>query len=213
MMQVGTTIYGVHSTLQFLRRFEPELYKGIEKDLQGKTEPLRKAVADGFPDRPWRSTKPIMWEKYGRTKRGRKPTGQAGASFPKYDPAVVKRGVKTQVGGRKIRKGVNAGAYPVLRIKQTAAAGVIYDLAKDSRAGTAQSEKFVGNLAKMGSPSRVMWKKVEQNYPLIQRDITDAVNAVEKRFNAEIATYEQKNLQQSQRVSQQARNALGRFSA
>lgn len=204
-------IYGLKSTLEVLRRFEPDLYKQIQKDLKGKSEPLRQTVVAAFPEKPWNSSNVIYWTKYGRTKRGRKPSGQAGASFPKYDPAVVKRGVVSQAGGRKITRGRNAGAYPILRIKQVSAAGAIYDLAKDNVSGTAQSAKFVANLATQGQPSRVMWKTIQKNYFLIERDVTAIVNSVEKRFNAQIAAEDERRAASSARASVRTRDILGRF--
>lgn len=208
MAQVkNNMVHGVAPVLQALKQLEPAIYKTIVADLKDSTNDLRVAVANDFPTHPWKSsTGVINWEKYGRSKRGRKPTGSAGASFPQWNSARVKRGVQIQVGGRKVRR---TNSYPILRIKQSDAAGSVFDLAKN--ADTTAGRTFVKNLNAVGSPSRVMWKSVAKNYPLVEAKVMKVINGVEKRFTAQIAQETSKRSAQSQRASGQMRTALGRF--
>lgn len=199
-------VVGVAPVLQTLKRLEPETYKRISKDIKNKVEPLRASVANGFPDSPWVSSNQVNWVKYGRTTRGRKPKNADGASFPRYDSKKARRGVTVQVGGRKVRR---TNSYPILRIKQSDAGASIFDLAKNNR--TPGKQQFVKNLAKTGTPSRVMWKKVRQNLPMIQSSLDSIVDDIGKRFTVQIAKETENRSKASVRASGRRRNAIGRF--
>lgn len=202
-------VHGIAPVLQALRQLEPETYKQIVKDLKNNTNDLRVAVQNDFPEKPWNSsTGEINWAKYGRTTRGRKPKGAAGASFPKWEAKKVKRGVSIKVGGRKVRR---TNSYPILRIVQSDAAGQIYDLAKNQQGQGAVGKQFVQNLNAVGKPSRVMWKSAAKNYPLVEHKVLKILDDVGKRFTAQIALETDKRNAQSVRASKQMRNALGRF--
>lgn len=202
-------VHGIAPVLQTLRQLEPETYKQIEKDLKNNTNDLRVAVQNDFPEKPWNSsTGQINWTKYGRTTRGRKPKDAAGASFPKWEAKKVKRGVQIQVGGRKVRR---TNSYPILRIKQTNAAGAIYDLAKNQQGEGSIGRQFVQNLNATAKPSRVMWKSAAKNYPLVEHKILKILDDVGSRFTAQISRQTELRSAQSMRASKQARTALGRF--
>lgn len=199
-------VHGVKPVLEVLRRIEPDLYKSVSKDIKNRAEPLRAVVAQGFPDRPWPSSKKIQWVEYGRTSRGRKPKDSAGASFPKYDGKKARRGVTVQVGGRKVRR---TNSYPIVRIKQSDAGGQIYDLAKNNR--TAGKESFVRNLYKGGSPSRVMWRRGKSLYPAIVKDLKSIISKIEKEFTVQIEHESERRANQSRQAMSQGRNMFGRF--
>lgn len=210
MAQVtNNMVHGVAPVLQALRQLEPETYKIIVADLKNSTNDLRLAVANDFPDKPWKSsTGKINWVNYGRTKRGRKMNDTAGADFPKWQSAKVKRGVQVKVGGRKVRR---TDSYPILRIVQSDAAGSIWDLAKKQRGTGDIGKQFVKNLNATGSPSRVMWKSTKKYYPLVEHKVMKIVDDIGKRFTVQIAQETQKRNAQSVRAASQVRNALGRF--
>lgn len=202
-------VHGIAPVLQALRQLERETYKIIEQDLKNATEPLRVAVANDFPDKPWKSsTGVINWTKYGRTKRGRKLPDAAGASFPKWEGKKVKKGVQVKVGGRKVRR---TNSYPILRIAQTNAAGAIWDLAKTQRGQGTVGQQFVRNVNTNGQPSRVMWKSVKKHLPLVEKKIDKIIDDIGKRFTVQIANDTNRRNAQSVRASKQVRNALGRF--
>lgn len=210
MAQVtNNMVHGVAPVLESLRQLERETYKIIVADLKNQTNDLRLAVANDFPDKPWKSsTGKINWTRYGRTSRGRKMNDSAGADFPKWNGAKVKRGVQVKVGGRKVRR---TNSYPILRIVQSDAAGSIWDLAKTQRGAGKVGQQFVKNLNSTGSPSRVMWKAVPKYYPLVEHKVEKILDAVGKMFTVQIAQQTSKRNAQSIRASQQARTALGRF--
>ena len=205
-------VHGVAPVLESLRQLERETYKIIVADIKNQTNDLRLLVANDFPDKPWKSsTGKINWVKYGRTTRGRKMNDTAGADFPKWQSSKVKRGVQVKVGGRKVRRGSNAGAYPILRIVQADAAGSIWDLAKTQRGDGKVGQQFVKNLNSTGQPSRVMWKSVPKYYPLVEHKVDKIFDAIGKRFTVQIAQETQKRNKQSMQAAKQTRNALGRF--
>lgn len=204
-------VHGVDSTIAYLRRFEKEMYKEIRKDLIKSAQPTVRAVAAEFPTQPWSASKPIGWTKYGRTQRGRKPAGAAGASFPRYQASKVRRGVKADTGSSRRR---SDGTYTILRIKQTDAAGAIYDLAKNQQTVNPDRGSFVKNLnnAKRGQPnSRVMWPTVQKNLPALMLDVEKILSKIEGMYSAEIAADTMTRQAQSARASKQVRNALGQF--
>jgi hypothetical protein len=117
--------------------------------------------------------------------------------------------VKADDGSRRRR---SDGTYTILRIKQTYAAGAIYDLANKTR--TTGAESFVKNLnkAKRGKPkSRVMWGTVQKHIPQLTKDVENILRSLESRFSAEIAADTASRLAQSRRASSQSRNVLGQF--
>lgn len=202
-------VHGIQPVLQALRQLEPETYKIIVADLKNSTNDLRVAVANDFPDKPWKSSRgKINWVRYGRTSRGRKMNDTAGADFPQWNAAKVKRGVQVKVGGRKVRR---TNSYPILRIVQSDAAGSIWDLAKKQRGNGDIGKQFVKNLNATGSASRVMWKSVPKYYPLVERKVDKILDDIGKRFTVQIAQETDKRNAQSMRASKQARTALGRF--
>lgn len=209
MAQVtNNMVHGIKPVLEFLRTMEPAIYKETVKEIKTAADPLRAKVAQAFPDKPWDSAKPVNWMRYGRTTRGRKVNDTPGADFPKYDSKKVRAGVKVQVGGRKVRR---TNSYPILRIKQTDAAGSVFDLATKNASGTQAGQQFVQNLNKTGTPSRVMWREVEKNYGLIEHAISVILDKIGKQFTAQIATETNRRNAQSVRASKQTRNALGQF--
>ena len=204
-----TAVHGVQSTIQYLQRFEREVFKEIRKELIDSAQPIVLAVQNEFPKEPWDSKRGTNWAKYGRTQRGRKSPDSAGASFPRYQQAKVKRGVKADTGSSRRR---SDGTYTILRIKQTDAAGSIYDLAKNTK--TANAASFITNLnkTKRGQPnSRVMFPTVIRAMPKVIQNVMNILNKIESQYSVEIANDTQSRAAQSKRASSQVRNVLGQF--
>lgn len=199
-------VHGIKPVLDALRTLDRETYKIIVDDLKNNTNDLRVAVMNDFPDKPWKASRAINWTKYGRTERGRKKPSASGTTFPRWQSAKVKRGVSIKVGGRKVRR---TNSYPILRVVQSDAAGQIFDLAKNAQSTAGVT--FVNNLKSSGQPSRVMWKSVKRNYPLVEKKVMRILDDVGKRFTIQIANETNKRNAQSIRASKQARTALGRF--
>ena len=204
-----TAVHGVQSTIQYLQRFEREVFKEIRKELIDSAQPIVVAVQGEFPKQPWDSERGVNWTKYGRTQRGRKSPTSSGPSFPRYQYGKVKRGVKADTGSTRRR---SDGTYTILRIKQTDAAGSIYDLAKNTQ--TANAASFITNLnsKKRGQPnSRVMFPTVIKAMPKVINDVMKILNKIESQYSAEIAADTQTRAAQSARAKNQLRNVLGQF--
>jgi hypothetical protein len=206
-----TAVHGVQSTMEYLRRFDRQLFNSIRKELIAVSRPLVTQVRKEFPKEPWSSSRGVNWTKYGRTERGRKLDGADGSSFPRYQQRSVRAGVKADTGSRRRR---NDGTYTILRIKQMDAAGAIYDLAKKQRTMVPDRSSFVKNLnkAKRGKPnSRVMYPAVERNLPLVVTDVERILQKLEGMYTAEIASDTAQRQAASMRASKAVRNALGQF--
>lgn len=208
--RISVEVHGMRSTLQYLRRFEPEVYKQVTADMRKTAAPLRATVAKSFPAHSGveRSSGVRQWAIYGHASKQKKRSdkGESGYSFPRYDITQVRRGVKTQIGGRKNRL---TNEYPILRIKQTDGAGVIYDMAQQGH--SAAGRAFVKQLD--GKASRVMWPTMRRAMPGLRREIERTIAAVERRFSAQIASDMDYRAGQSAGAARQARNALGQFGA
>jgi hypothetical protein len=204
-------VQGVQSTIEYLRRFDRDLFKEIRKELIKSAAPTVRAVKQEFPKQPWNSTRGVHWTMYGRTERGRKSPSAAGASFPRYQQRKVQQGVKADTGSRRRR---TDGTYTILRIKQTDAAGSIYDLAKHQQTTSPDRGSFVKNLnnAKRGKPnSRVMYPTVKKQLPSLISDVEKILSRIENMYSAEIASDTQMRSAASSRAGKQVRNVLGQF--
>lgn len=158
-------VHGVNETLMELKRYEPEMFKILRKDLITAAQPLAKKVGASFPKAPPLSN----WHTGGgRQGKARMPawTGNVGG------------GVKAIVGGAGKNKNV------VLRISQSNAAGQVFD-----SAGSASTGRFITNLDSVfgghstgkKSRSRVMFSAVKANEQMIEvavRIIIEKINAL-----------------------------------
>ena len=202
-------VYGAKSTLEYLRRFEPDAYKRVTKEMTATAKPLVRSAAQQFPSTPMTNSKGIrMWNLYGHEskKKQRSDKGDSGYSFPKYDITQVRKGVKSKVGGRK-NKATNS--YPILRIIQSDGAGQIYDLAAEGHSVAGRA--FVGKLNGQGTASRIMWKTLKKGMPGIRKDITASLRRYEREFSDKIAVDMDKRMKLSASSARQVRDALGRF--
>jgi hypothetical protein len=199
MVNTSISIEGTKPTLEYLRRYEPDLYKRLTRELRTTATPLAKTVANTFPA----SSGMKNWDKYGHLGKGKgKP--DTGHSFPRYVASQVRKGVKVQVGGRK-NKGTNS--YPLVRIKQTDGAGQIYDLAREghSVAGRAFVKKIDGQ------PSRVMWKAAKPGLATLKNQVAEIINRYSKDFTNEVTAESIRRAKLSASSRNQVRDALGRF--
>jgi hypothetical protein len=205
---IDVNIFGVKSTLEYLRRFEPDAFKAVQKQMRTTAQPVVKQVRGQFPANPGvvRSNGVRQWAIYGhdKKKKQRSPRGESGYTFPRYDITEVRRGVKAKVGGRKNK---STNSYPILRIIQDDGAGQIFDLAAEGHSNAGR--KFVGMLP--GSSSRVMWRSVKRWMPSVRKDIEQTLKIVEKQYSDRIMVDMDKRAKLSASSARQVRDALGRF--
>jgi hypothetical protein len=204
---LDVNIYGVKSTLEYLRRFEPDAYRAVTKEMRNTAKPIVRATAQQFPRAPIVNSKGISyWTLYGHDskKKQRSDKGESGYSFPRYDITQVRKGVKSKVGGRKNKQ---TNSYPILRIIQSDGAGQIYDLAAEGHSVAGRA--FVGKLN--GAASRIMHPTVKKMMPSIRRDIEASLRQYEREFSDKIQIDMDKRMKLSASSSRQVRDALGRF--
>jgi O-succinylbenzoate synthase len=123
----------------------------------------------------------------------------------------VRSGVKADTGSGRRR---SDGRYTILRIKQTNAAGSIYDLAKETRTTSPDRSSFIKQLnsTKTGKPnSRVMYPTVTKGVPFIMNEVNQILKEIENMYSAQIAADVQVRAGQSARAKNQLRDVLGRF--
>jgi hypothetical protein len=198
-------VENIRPVLETLRLWEPTMYKAVQKDIKDTAYFVVANTAHAFPAQPWTSRRGVNWTKYGRTQRGRRPKGGAGAEFPRYKLSDVRKGVDAKVGGRKRRD----GSYPIVTIRQKNAGGQIYDLALNNQ--KLGKESFVRNLNAMKAPSRVMWPTVLKYKPRLEKKVEIIIKRVEREFSLQIAMEAQRRANLSISASRQSRNALGQF--
>jgi hypothetical protein len=163
MINIDT--HGVRETLAELKRYEPEMYKELIKNLINSAQPAARAVGAMFPDEPL-----MNWHTSG----GRKGPSR----FPPYNGSAAKSRVKPVTSIARPR---GVGTYGLLRLQQMDAGAQIFDSAGSATAGrrgrgASAGQKFIANLDKRstvksdgkGFRSRVMYSATEKYLPLIE---------------------------------------------
>ena len=165
-------VHGLRETLAELRKYEPQLYKEIRSDLLTSSGPLASKVGNNFPLQPLSN-----WHSSG---------GRRGKSrLPAYNKAKVAKGVKPVLitGGRK---------NGILRIEQKDAGGQVYD-----SAGGKSNTRFVQNLDKRSlvkshppkSRSRIMYTSVATHLNLVEFNIQQVIQRVDKQIQTRIVNF------------------------
>jgi hypothetical protein len=162
-------VHGLNELLRELRKYEPEMYKMIRKELLDGAQPLSSAVGSDFPDKPLK-----YWHSSG-DRRGN-------AKMPPYIAGKARRGIKATV----VRGGRSKG---VLRLEQRDAGGQVYDAA-----GSKSMSRFVKNLDKHAptkskppkSRSRLMYSSVAANMGLVEDNILKAIGKTDKMIQTRI---------------------------
>jgi hypothetical protein len=108
-----TKVQGVRALRKALRQFEPDLAKGLTKEIAGFLKPLVKNARGFMPDN---SQVPS-----GFLQRPRKT-----AKFPMYDAAIAKRGITYRTTPSKPNR---SGFSALASIFNKTAAGAIYETA------------------------------------------------------------------------------------
>ena len=125
-----------------------------------------------------------------------------------YNSGAVKRGVKAVAGG--VKRSTRT-TFPVLRIRQTQGAAMIYDMAQHD----ADGETLARNLRKHGNASRTMYPVVRANIKLVEKEIEAEIKKAEKLVSDRIFASGGKSQYKasSARAKSQSRTALGKFGA
>lgn len=117
-------VKGLAEVLTAMRKFEPDLAKNLNKEMRAAMTPIQKD-ARGFV--PNGMTGLTNWEfKTSGRKITKSSSAFARASFPKFNPGIVKSGIKISTGKTKKNK---QGFVTFYRITNLSVAGEIMETA------------------------------------------------------------------------------------
>ena len=157
-------VNGLADTLRTLRRVDPELRKTTIKRMKVAAKPMQAEAKKLFP-----SASPLSG--WGTWRGG-------------YDGATVKRNVKVSFKGSKAR---NSDTIPLLTLRQTSAAGVIFDIAGRKSSGNSPSGRaMIARLDRFAPASRVMWPTAERHMPEVVRGVRSAIDDMSRQINEEL---------------------------
>jgi len=181
MPSIQVEVTGLADTLRELRKYDKELYDEISKTLKIAAEPVARNVGKEFLMN-FTKGKGAPLERWHTT------GGRVGkARMPAFNSAQAAAGVKPIVGAGRRVVGRETG---ILRIQQMNAGGQVFDGAGSANSGS----QFVKNLDKHrvvkskgnGFRSRVMYKAVERNLPVVEKAVRDAINSTNAIVQAKI---------------------------
>ena len=176
MSSVSTKVEvnGLADTLRTLRRVDPELRKTTIRRMKLAAKPMQAEAKKLFPD-----ASPLSgWGSWtGRS--GNRITGPEG-----YDGGMVRKGVKVAFKGSKAR---NSDTIPLLTLRQTSAAGVIFDIAGRKSSGNSPSGRaMIARLDRFAPASRVMWPTAERHMPEVVQGVRSAIDDMSEIINQEL---------------------------
>lgn len=157
-------VNGLADTLRTLRRVDPELRKTTIKRMKLAAKPMQAEAKKLFP-----SASPLSG--WGNWRGG-------------YDGANVKRNVKVSFKGSKAR---NSDVIPLLTLRQTSAAGVIFDIAgRKSQGNSPSGRAMIARLDRFAPASRVMWPTAERHMPEVVQGVRSAIDDMSAIINQEL---------------------------
>ena len=157
-------VNGLADTLKVLRRIDPELRKTTVRRMKLAAKPMQAEAKKLFPD-----ASPLSG--WGNWRGG-------------YDGRTVKRNVKVAFKGSKAR---NSDTIPLLTLRQTSAAGVIFDIAGRKSSGNSPSGRaMIARLDRFAPASRVMWPTAERHMPEVVQGVRSAIDDMSEIINQEL---------------------------
>lgn len=169
---------GVAETLKVLNRVLPELKRQTVRNIRAAGQPAIEAVRQLIP-----TASPLSgWAQYNWTT-------PRGYNIGSYNAAKARAGVKVQFRGSKVRGAADPNTIPLLRLRQTDAAGAAYDMAGRISSGKGPNgRQFIQVLtSRDGHPSRTMWPGAERAMPVVTRQVEAAVDDMMKTINKEFS--------------------------
>ena len=157
-------VEGVAEVLRALGKVNPELKKATIKRMKQAGDPMVNEARSLFP-----AATPLS--NWGNWRGG-------------YDGTAVNRGVKVAYRGSKVR-GSESNTIPLLTLRQTNAAGAIYDIAgRSSNGNTPSGRAFIAQLRTNGVASRAMWPAAERNMDKVTGAVEDAINDMSREIES-----------------------------
>jgi hypothetical protein len=165
------TIENVPATLRLLKKIDPDLRKKVPDEIKAYAQPLVNEAKGLLPGSP-----PL--------------SGLARGRF-RYRAGTVRNGVRLQFKGTR-PKNSPMNSWPVLRLRQTTAAGSVYDMAGRKSSGrTISGQIMVRELnSRHGKASRSIWPAVEKHADEIEKGIEKIFDDYAKIINRELAKWQ-----------------------
>lgn len=150
--RVSVTIENVPQTLRTLKKIDPDLRKRVPEQIKSYAQPLVNEAKKALPTAP-----PLSGWSKGRFR---------------WRPGTVRNGVRLQFKGTRPRNSP-ANSWPVLRLRQTSAAGSAYDMAGRKSSGRTRSgQTMIREInARHGRASRSIWPAVEKHADEVENGI------------------------------------------
>ena len=169
-------VRGLKEALRDLQKLEPELRKEINKDIRNTVKPLVTNINNRIPGAP-----PLS----GMAHNGR--TGWA-----RKKPVAIK------IDARAPRNRPNRpfqSIVSVVRVGTKDAPTAIVDMAGKAGGGSSRRApqyrrpNFARALSsRLGQPSRFMWRDIENDLQLVQRELEPIVDRVERALDRDLKT-------------------------
>ena len=124
-LKLPVEIKGLAETLSAMRKFEPDLAKNLNKEVRAALTPVQRTARGLVPETISGLSNWKFKNHGGKVTKESSAFGQLG-HFPKFNAAIVKRGIKIFIGKSKPNR---SGFVTFYRISNTTAAGAIMETA------------------------------------------------------------------------------------
>ena len=171
-LEMPATVKGAVNLRKSLREFTPDLAKKLPKEIGAALKPITKSAKGYLPDR-------------GQVLSGWLPRQMSEATFPAYDPRVVKSGVGYKTTPSKPN---SRGFRSLARVFNKTAAGAIYE----TMGRKTPESRFVKNqVAKSGAVmrgdgkmrGRALYRAYDENNGKARVAVLEAIQSAARRLN------------------------------
>jgi len=167
------SVKGAVELRKALRKFTPDLAKETQKQIKTALVPITKSAKGYVPDR-------------GQILSGWLPRQTSEATFPTFNPALVKSGIGYKTTPSKAN---SRGFKSLARVFNKTRAGAIYErmgkLSPDSKFVINQDGKFRAPLkGKNRMQGRVLYRAYDENNGKARQAVLDAIKTSADKLNA-----------------------------
>ena len=171
-LKMPATVKGAVNLRKSLREFTPDLAKKLPKEIGAALKPITKSAKGYLPDR-------------GQVLSGWLPRQMSEATFPAYDPRVVKSGVGYKTTPSKPN---SRGFRSLARVFNKTAAGAIYETmgrkTPDSPFVKNQMAKSGGSMRGQGlMKGRALYRAYDENNGKARIAVLEAIQSAARRLN------------------------------
>jgi hypothetical protein len=167
------TVKGAVNLRKSLRQFTPDLAKALPKEIGAALKPITKSARGYLPDQ-------------GQVLSGWLPRQMSEATFPAYDPRVVKSGIGYKTTPSKPN---SKGFRSLARVFNKSRAGAIYDIMGRNKP---DSPFVVNQRTKAGAVMRgkgqmsghALYRAYEENNGKARVAVLEAIQNAAKKLNA-----------------------------